>query len=290
MSQRHIPPLPSLRAFEAAARLGSFTAAAQELNVTQSAVSQAVRQLEEHLGRKLFSRTAGSIHLTAEARQLASDLSTVLNNLVEALNAVFVETTPVRIACARSLLLNWLLPRLREFNVLHPDIPLQLLGTDRGASDPSADVNLISAPLAAPPPDSKLLCENRLVLVAAPDLAERYRQQHNSLEGIPRVDTFGADWSKWQSELPLAEASGSRVVLRLREATAIIRAALEGLGVALVSEFLAADEIKGGRLVLLSERRLAGDQGFWLQSRIKTPGGNASKLIAWLNSKATPVL
>ncbi len=286
MSQRHLPPLSSLRAFEASARLGSFTAAAQELSVTQSAVSQAIRQLEQHLGRALFKRRAGSIALTPEARQLASDLSTVLNNLVEALNAVSVEIAPVRIACARSLLQNWLLPRLREFNVLHPDISLQLLGTDRGASDPTADVNLITAPLAAPPPDSQLLCENRLVLVASPDLAERYKEQHNSLDGMPRVDTFGADWSEWQSELPLAGASDSPVVLRLREATAIIRAALEGLGVALVSEFLVSDEMKSGRLVLLSERRLLRDQGFWLQTRVKTPGGNASKLIAWLNSKA----
>lgn len=66
----------------------------------------------------------------------------------------------------------------------------------------------------------------------------------------------------------------------------MVHAAFEGFGVALVSEFLASDEIKSGRLVLLSERRLLRDQGFWLQTRMKTPGGNASKLIAWLNSRA----
>jgi DNA-binding transcriptional LysR family regulator len=178
-----------------------------------------------------------------------------------------------------------LLPRLREFNLSHPDISLQLLGTDRGASDPTVDVSLITAPLAAPPPDSKLLCENRLVLVASPDLAERYREQHNSFDGIPRVDTFGADWTEWQSELPLAGALDSRVVHRQR-GNGNNPGGSRRIGGALVSEFLVSDEIKRGRLVLLTERRLLRDQGFWLQTRMKMPGGNASKLIAWLNSRA----
>ncbi|WP_218780063.1 LysR substrate-binding domain-containing protein, partial [Cellulomonas iranensis] len=77
----------------------------------------------------------------------------------------------------------------------------------------------------------------------------------------------------------------SGLILRRREATAIINAALEGLGVTLVSEFLAAEEIRSGRLVLLSERRLPRDHAIWLQSRIKTPSDNEFRLIEWLKAR-----
>ncbi|EMG51680.1 LysR family transcriptional regulator [Ochrobactrum sp. CDB2] len=285
MNPRHIPPLPSLRAFEASARLGSFTAAAQELNVTQSAVSQAVRQLEEHLGRELFKRHAATIQLTPEARQFATNLGRILEELLEATNALSLETTPVTVACARSILHHWFLPGLREFRILHPTIMLQIIGTGRGEAGSSVDFSLVSASPAAPPPDSELLWIDRLVLVASPELAEQVRNNGNKLEGIPKIGTFGSDWSRWQSDGLFAEASNSGLILRLREATAIIHAALEGLGVALVSEFLAAEEIRSGRLVLLSERRLPRDHAIWLQSRIKTPSDNAFRLIEWLKAR-----
>ena len=244
-----------------------------------------MRQLEEHLGRELFKRRAATIQLTPEARQFASRLGRLLEELLEATNAVSLETTPVTVACARSLLHHWFLPGLREFRISHPTIMLQIIGTDRGEADSSVDISLVSTSLAAPPPDSELLWVDRLVLVASPELAEQFKEQGNKLEGLPRIGTFGSDWNRWQSDGHLAEASNLRLVLRLRETTAIIRAALEGLGVALVSEFLAAEEIRGGRLVLLSERRLLRAQGVWLQSRIKTPSENVSRLIEWLKRR-----
>lgn len=286
MIKRHIPPLPSLRAFEASARLGSFTAAALELNVTQSAVSQAVRQLEQHLGRPLFDRGAGALRLTPEAGRYARQLGRLLDNLLEETNAVASGATPVTIACARSLLHHWLLPRIGTFHRLHPDVMLQVIGTDRHENDPSADVSLITAALAAPPTDGELLWADRLALVASPQLAERFKQQGNSFKGIPRVDTFGSDWARWFAALPPAETENCMLVLRLRETTAIYRAALEGLGVALLSAFLVADDVKAGRLTLLSERRLLLDHGVWLQSRLKTPSRQTSIFIDWLRSES----
>lgn len=286
MNQRHIPPLPSLRAFEAAARLGSFTAASQELNITQSAVSQAVRQLEEQLGRPLFSRKAATIQLTPEARQFASNLGRLLDDLLEATNAVSMEAKPITVACARSILHHWLVPGLREFHRSYPQIMLQVIGTDRGEADTSADLSLMTTSLAAPLPDSELLWADRSVLVATPELAIQFKEQGNRFNNIPRIDTFGSDWSRWLSDEPLTDVEHSMLVLRLRETTAIIRAALEGLGVALVSEFLVTDDIKAGRLVLLSERRLQRDHGVWLQNRIRTPSTNTSAFIQWLKNRA----
>jgi len=285
MIMKHPPPMPALRAFEAAARLGSFTAAAQELNVTQSAVSQAVRQLERHLGRDLFNRVAGGVELTPEARQFGASLSVILDDLLEATNAVLAQKTPVTVSCARSVLNHWLLPRLSGFQRRHPDVPLQIVGTGPGAVETTAEVSLVTAPIAAPPPDGQLLWLDHLILVAAPQLAKRVREQGDTLEGVPRIDTFGADWVRWYGEDPVPKDPTPFLALRLREPTAIIRAAIEGLGAALLSERMTADDVIAGRLVMLSDRRYASDRGVWLQTRHPSPSPSAALFATWLRDE-----
>lgn len=285
MTIKHIPPLPALRAFEASARLGSFTAAAQELNVTQSAISQAIRQLEKHLGRDLFDRIPGGLQLTPEAGQFGARLSLLLDDLLEATNAVASQNTPVTISCARSVLNHWLLPRLALFQRLHPDVPLQVVGTDPGVVDTAADISVVTGSVAMPPPDGELLWVDHLVLVAAPQLAKLYREYGDTLEGIPRIDTFGTDWSSWYGERPVPKSPKPLLALRLREATAILRAAIEGLGAALLSEHLAVDDVLAGRLVMLSDRRYQRDRGVWLQMRFQSPRPGAGLFAAWLRQE-----
>ncbi|QSZ59368.1 LysR family transcriptional regulator [Rhizobium sp. ZX09] len=284
MPIKHLPPLTALRAFEASARLGSFTAAAQELNVTQSAVSQSVRQLEKHLGRDLFNRIPAGVELTSAAAQFGTRLSLILDDLLEATNAVAAQETPVTISCARSVLNHWLLPRLALFQRLHPNVPLQVVGTNPGVVDTAADISVVTASIASPPQDSELLWVDHLVLVAAPRLAKLYRECGDTLEGIPRIDTFGTDWSRWFGEGPVPK-SPTLLALRLREATAILRAAIEGLGAALLSEHLAIDDVLAGRLVMLSDRRYQCDRGVWLQMRWRSPRTGAGLFSAWLREE-----
>ncbi|QWK81468.1 LysR family transcriptional regulator [Ochrobactrum sp. BTU1] len=286
MRQRHIPPLPSLRAFEATARLGSFTAAAAELHVTQSAISQAVRQLEQQVGRRLFDRVGGMVQLTPEARRFGSRLGSLLDELLEATNAVAIEETPLMVACARSHLNYWLLPRLSDFRKFRPDISVEVVGTDRGEGYATADIVIVTAPVAAPPFDAEPLWKDRLVMVASPQIAQEAINAGASFGNIPKIGTFGTDWSRWFAEEPTSASSGTAVSLRLRETSAVVRAATEGLGIALVSEFLASGELKAGRLVLLSEKRLLRDHGVWLQVRLKTLSMNATAFAQWLREEA----
>jgi LysR family glycine cleavage system transcriptional activator len=245
-----------------------------------------VRQLEQQVGRRLFDRVGGIVQLTPEASRFGSRLGSLLDELLEATNAVAIEESPLMIACARSHLNYWLLPRLLGFQKLHPNVRLEVVGTDRGEGYATADVAVVTAPVAPPPPDAELLWTDRLVMVASPQVAREASKAGTDVSHIPKIGTFGTSWSRWFADAPASTASDTAIDLRLRETSAILRAATEGLGIALVSEFLASDELKAGRLVLLSEKRLLRDHGVWLQVRIRTPSINTTVFAQWLREEA----
>ena len=125
---RRIPPFVLLRAFEAAARLESFTLAAGELHLTQSAISHQVRELEDYLARPLFIRRNRRVELTSEGRRLLESLSRVFDVIEAACNEVALapQAEVLAVHCAPSFAAKWLGPRLREFLHSHPDITIRL--------------------------------------------------------------------------------------------------------------------------------------------------------------------
>lgn len=119
--RRSLPPLHALRAFEAAARLGRMTAAAQELSVTPGAISRQVRQLEDALGVALFEGPKHQPRLTEAGAQLRPALSQAFDTLAQAVDAVRPSASgPVDVACFHSFMLKWLIPRLPDFHRQHP--------------------------------------------------------------------------------------------------------------------------------------------------------------------------
>ncbi|VFR82742.1 Transcriptional regulator, LysR family [plant metagenome] len=126
--RRRLPPLATLRPFEATARLGSFTLAAQELSLTQGAVSQQVRNLEDFLGLKLFERQARRLDLTDEGRQLFASVQRALDDLERTVGRLVVrgERVVLNVTAMPTLATVWLMPRLAAFAALHPDIELRL--------------------------------------------------------------------------------------------------------------------------------------------------------------------
>ena len=129
MDWRHIPSLPALRAFETAARLGSYSAAARELNVTHAAIAQHVRTLEDHFGRPLMQRQGQKMHPTNEGERLASALSEGFSTIAKAAEDLLQreESRPLRIAATASFAENWLMPRIGGFWTAHPGVGLEIV-------------------------------------------------------------------------------------------------------------------------------------------------------------------
>jgi DNA-binding transcriptional LysR family regulator len=141
---RRLPSLNGLRAFEAAARRGSFAAAGAELNVTQAAVSRMVRLLEERFGFRLFERHANALELTWQGRTLQPGLTAAFNAIAAAteqvmtLNAVPVLTVGV----GPSFAVRWLIPRLADFQSKQPDVEVRI--ATGGAMNPMRDRRSVS--------------------------------------------------------------------------------------------------------------------------------------------------
>lgn len=127
-----LPPLHSLVAFESAMRLGSFTKAAAELNITQSAVSRQISQLEAFLGRSLFTREKGTVKATMAGEQYARQVTGLLNGVSDATSDVmkYSGESEITIACSSGVALLWLTPRLNSFKQAHPDIRIRMIVKD----------------------------------------------------------------------------------------------------------------------------------------------------------------
>ena len=283
-------PLSALRIFEAAARLGSFTRAGDELGVTQAAVSWQVKALEQRLGQPLFLRLPREVALTPSGERLArasseamSLLRTALADLTETGQGVLV------ISALQSLASQWLAPRLGAFQLAHPEIAVRLetsarlvdltrenidvaLRLGRGEWPGLAADHLFSAgqaPLCTPELKARLGLERLEQLLAAP------------LIGTDQ------DWSGWFAGAGLAytpQASASRLIADLQ--TIEVGAALAGHGVALGVPALFAQEVASGRLVQLFDPP-PGQPSYWLvypKDRRRSP-----KIVAfreWLLGQA----
>ncbi|GGH28461.1 transcriptional regulator, LysR family [Cribrihabitans marinus] len=173
---KHLPHLPFLRSFEAAARLSSFTAAADELSLTQSAVSNHVRSLEEFIGRPLFVRLPRSLALTELGEAYLPSVRQALQQIDTATEAILTQPRKreVVVSCPTSLAAHWLAGAVRGFHAAHPEIQLTVHGTVW--SDVEADVADVSITVCHEdelPADATRLWADRLAVICAPDFRVR---------------------------------------------------------------------------------------------------------------------
>ncbi len=253
---KHWPPLNALRGFEAAARLGSFHKAAEELHLTQSAISQQIRSLETFLEQPLFFRNGRSVSLTdaghdlhATTQSLLQDLSVGIRRLEQYRkpNQLVVNTTP---AFAR----HWLMPRLGDFHRRHPEVDLWLFTTFEAPDMTTQTVDLSLRDDLDPQAECSYqeLFDDRLYPACHPDVLEQPAAQRTTLHGEREMD-----WSRWQVQG--GEDVGQRTHgLNFSDPGLLLDAACEGYGIALVSELLAARARDNGLLQPLSEHRVAG--------------------------------
>lgn len=257
--KHRLPPLGALRAFEAAARLGRMTAAAEELSVSPGAISRQVRQLEDHLGLSLFDGTKARPTLTAAARALQPVLTSAFQQIEDTVRALGdASRGPLDVACFSTFTVKWLIPRLFDFHAQHPGIEVRLRTTDTGtdAAREGCDL-LITAEDAATPRDAATtlpLFAERLGPVLAPALAERTGMPRTpgDLTSEPLLHTRSRRnaWEMWAASagtaLPTA-ATASGPVYEHYYFT--LEAAVRGLGVAVAPWHLVMDDVQAGRLV-----------------------------------------
>jgi DNA-binding transcriptional LysR family regulator len=254
-----LPPLGALRAFEAAARLGRMTAAAEELSVSPGAISRQVRQLEDHLGLPLFDGTKARPTLTAAARTLQPVLTTAFQQIEDTVRALGdARHGPLDVACFSTFTVKWLIPRLFDFHAQHPGIEVRLRSTDTGtdAAREGCDL-LITADDGAAPRDAATalpLFAERLGPVMAPALAAHtgLPSAPGDLAGRPLLHTRTRRnaWAMWAASLatPWPATQGPAAAV-YEHYYFTLEAAVRGLGIAVAPWHLVMDDVQAGRLV-----------------------------------------
>lgn len=265
---RSLPPLNALRAFEAAARHLSFTLAAEELHVTQAAVSHQVKGLEDRLGLKLFRRLPRGLMLTEQGQSLLPELRGAFDRIEQAMNKLSMlgNEGPLTVSLMTTFALTWLVPRLHRFQARHPTIDVRMLTTNRIADFGREDIDL-AIRYARDPRQPGLRGDKLFNDLLTPLCGAAYRDRllaPADLLRVPLIDTTGdPDWLVWLA------AAGVRQPPRnppmVFDSTKIaVDAAMEGAGVAIGAPFLFKAELASGRLFQPFDLVVPNGKGFWL--------------------------
>lgn len=272
---KSLPPLTWLRSFEAAARTLSFTAAAEEIGLTQSAVSQQVKSLELRLGVPLFARKPRSLALTDDGRKLLPQVGAALSALAQATEPFDRGIGPGVLTVATSVsVAQWLIaPRLPEFTRAHPNIRIRLISAvwpdDFHSSQ--ADVEVRFGSQVQVGKNAVALHPNRLVPLKSPALLGDASQ-------LTLIETVGTSsgWAAWQKEHgPVGQPSFYVDTYGLA-----MQLSVDGNGVCLVSEVLAKPALESGRLVPAFPGAITGSEGYYLSANPTLPA--ALTFAKWL--------
>ncbi|QIZ77055.1 transcriptional regulator GcvA [Ferrimonas lipolytica] len=267
---RRLPPLNALKAFEAAARNLSFTRAAEELFVTQAAVSHQIKALEEHLGLKLFRRRNRSLLLTEEGQSYFLDIKDVFTQLADATERLLARTATgsLTVSMTPSFAIQSLVPKLARFAELHPDIDVRIKAVDQEEDSLTEDVDIaiyfgrgswpglradkLRAESLVP------LCSPRLLQGKKPLRSVEDLAQHTLLHDMTRHN-----WKAWAKQ----HADGLVNVNHgpiFSHSSLVLQAAIHGQGVAMGSSVLARPEVEAGRLLCPFDLVLKSKSAYYL--------------------------
>ncbi|HUG22361.1 LysR family transcriptional regulator [Piscinibacter sp.] len=269
--RRKIPSTAALAAFEAAARHQSFTLAADELAVTQSAVCRQIAVLEDFVGLKLFRRSRRGVVLTAAGAQYSRSVRVRLDEVERDtldLMAKGGAGGALELGVVPTFATRWLLPRLGGFQRAHPGITVHLSARARPFlfDDAGLDAAIHAGDGKWPGTQSRLLLREQLVAVGSPALlGARKRLKAADVARLPLIQqgTRPYAWRQWFASLGLSvehDMAGPRMEL-FSMAT---EAAIHGLGAALVPRFLVEEELASGRLLALVDHAFTSDRSYHL--------------------------
>lgn len=271
------PPLNALRVFEAVARHASFSRAADELCVTQSAVSHQVRALEDWLGGSLFERQGNRVVLLPHAADLGRVLTVALGDIEAGCRQARRASGPpiLMVGVIPSVATCWLIPRLATFQALAPAVDLRIVYAMHGRPIDFRDIDAAIVFAPEPPALSGADATALLSGASAPVCSRNFAEAHQPLaEAADFVaagllhDTDQTGWREWlrgAGEPALADRAGVGPVF---EDFSLLRAAaLAGQGVALCPVAIIRDDVAAGRLVQLSERTILDRHAYYLLSK-----------------------
>lgn len=267
---RRLPPLTALRAFEAGARHLSFTKAAQDLNVSQAAISHQVKALEEHLGVRLFRRFTRKLVLTDEGRRLYPVLSEAFERIADTVQEITDKKADwlLTVSLLPSFGARWLVGRLGRFRQSHPEIDLRLHHSLDRVDFARDDVDMAVRWGRGDWPGLAVdfLKGDTLIPVCSPDLleAEPPLRAPADLAGHTLLhEEDYDDWTQWLRAAGAPEVESRRGPV-MDDPAVIIQAALGGQGVALVTQAFVADDLAAGRLVRLFELSLETEFAYYI--------------------------
>lgn len=286
------PSLNALRAFEASARLGSMSQAATELGVTPGAVSRHVVALEDMFGQVLLKRLPQSVTPTPEGARMAATLAEAFHLIDQAIAQL--EPGPLTLSCSSTIMMHWLIPRLRNFKQLHPEVELRLHVDYADIDLVREEVSVaIRNDMVAPPSDVivKQLMSEEIGLVGSPEYFTR--------SGVPkRLEELAAEhrilgtktrptaWSDWFDAVGGGEPPGFKAEEMYEHFYLMIQAATFGLGVAVAPRLIVEQEISSGRLAaplgfVPSKNNLV----LWIAPHLRN-SNELRQLVAWLTEQA----
>lgn len=252
---KRLPPLNSLKAFESAARHLSFTKAAEELFVTQAAVSHQIKSLESYLSIKLFHRKNRTLLLTDEGQSYFQDLKEIFSHMHEATERLVAMGSKgaLTIAAPPSFTSHWLVPRLHEFSVAHPNIDVRIksIDLDDGFMDDTVDIAVYYGRGKWQGLASTKLLGEYITPMCSPSLLEQ-GSPLKSLKDLSKHrllhDNTRQSWKDWLANFSVKCVNVNRGPI-FSHTMLVLQAACNGQGIALSDKILAKPEIDSGRLV-----------------------------------------
>jgi len=269
-----LPPLNALRVFEAAARLGSFSAAGAELHVSHAAISRQIRQLESWFGRKLFVREARGVRLTKAGLDLAPSVSDGFTRIGAASAALRRDDRQrtIAVGCIPSIASRWLVPMLAGFSASHPDISVQVLyaQAEQRLGDGEYDVLITLGDDASGDVERRRLFSRASKPVCSPHYLGRTDRLATPQAILKKADllhdesrSFWADWFAAAGVTPKGELRGPV----FQDFNLLSTAVIAGHGVALCPVDVMRQEIARGDLVVLSDRTILDDRSYAIFAR-----------------------
>ena len=289
---RNLPPLNPLRAFEAAGRLGSFTRAADELNVSHSAISRHIRGLEKRLNVHLFRTQKSGVALTDQGQNYLAQITPALDRIADATDALTAELKGVVTLTTESAVAQkWLVPRLPRLKAAHPDIDLRLSITTDVMDIEAHDFDLGLRYLRADPPEENdLLFPSLVSAFAAPNFVPDtgFEIDLEALASGPLIEeaTFRL-WPEWFCKSGMKEEPALDLPHPLG-ALLSIQSAVAGLGAVLMDKHLCQIEVETGALVRLNDIELRFG-GYYLATNQRAGRRRAVRAVRkWLQKEALP--
>ena len=275
--RQRLPPLTALPAFEASARLLSFTQAAEELYVTQPAVSRQVRILEENLGVRLFDRRHRQIKLTVEGQRFQHVVSVALGQVSSVANELRgqVTSTDLTIAADISMAYLWLLPRFPKFREVFPDIAVSILASDREADclKKEIDLALLYGNGNWPGFDATLLIREEIFPVCSRSYLNRHLPINDPSSLVQHVllDLRGdrwdwVDWRQWLTEKGVPVPDDMQFIA-FNNLPLLIEATCQGQGIGLGWRSLVDRFLMDGSLAKPIDMSLQTDRGYYVLRR-----------------------